>query len=608
MKRQRASLGDLCSLVKGTSPISKTSPGPYPLVTTGEVHRTSESFQLDAEAVCIPLISSTGHGHASLKRIHHQCGKFALANLLAAALVKDKSVLSSMFLARYLSFTKDRLIVPLMTGAANMSISVDRLATVPIEFPPLAEQERIVKLLDEADKLRTLRAQADRRTAALIPAIFHEMFGDPTKVSSRWPVLPLGEIVNFGSGATPSKGTEEYWKGAIPWISPKDMKPEEIVDAEDHVSESVFEKSNLQLFPKDTVLIVVRGMILAHTVPIRLCRVPFSINQDMKALLPKQAIHADFLRWALQAQHAHILRKVSTAGHGTKKLDSDKLKAEVIPVPPLKLQQEFAERVTETRAMQTAQAASHRRLDELLESMLHGAFRGELPQTESRAARSVAAAKQPAVSPATRDFARAVLSAEIVHQLHTEPTFGRVKHQKIFHLCEYIAELPQIAGQYHREAAGPLDSKLIYTNEAELKKQRWYEEFPRQKYGHAYRPLEKAGVHREYAMQYWPKQLAIIGKLIVLMRSWDTKRCEIFSTTYAAWNDLVIAGREPTADAIVHEVLENWHASKKRIPEARWREMIQWIRKAGFIPTGFGRPTHHNSSETVLSRGREAAD
>ena len=44
--------------------------------------------------------------------------------------------------------------------------------------PPLAEQERIVKLLDEADELRKLRAQADRRTADLIPALFHEMFGD----------------------------------------------------------------------------------------------------------------------------------------------------------------------------------------------------------------------------------------------------------------------------------------------------------------------------------------------------------------------------------------------------------------------------------------------
>lgn len=58
MKRQRKTVGELCSLAKGTSPISKTLPGPYPLVTTGEAHKTADSFQFDAEAVCIPLISS----------------------------------------------------------------------------------------------------------------------------------------------------------------------------------------------------------------------------------------------------------------------------------------------------------------------------------------------------------------------------------------------------------------------------------------------------------------------------------------------------------------------------------------------------------------------
>ena len=102
MKLKRQTLGELCTLIKGTSPISKTVPGPHTLVTTGETHKTADQFQLDTEAVCIPLISSTGHGHASLKRVHHQTGKFALANLLAAAVVKDPTKLSAKFLAQYL--------------------------------------------------------------------------------------------------------------------------------------------------------------------------------------------------------------------------------------------------------------------------------------------------------------------------------------------------------------------------------------------------------------------------------------------------------------------------------------------------------------------------
>lgn len=188
-------------------------------------------------------------------------------------------------------------------------------------------------------------------------------------------------------------------------------------------------------------------------------------------------------------------------------------------------------------------------------------------------------------------FARALLSAEIVHRLHREPTFGRIKHQKIFHLCEHIAQMEEIHGQYHREAAGPLDNKLIYANEAELKKQKWYQKVHRESFGHAYEPLANAGNHRKYVEGYWPDKLPLIEKLIELMRGWNTDRCEIFCTTYAAWNDLVILGKEPTEVAILREILERWHDSKKRFPEDRWCKAIGWIRKKGFAPTGFGKPT-----------------
>ncbi|MBI5438973.1 MAG: restriction endonuclease subunit S [Nitrosomonadales bacterium] len=69
-----------------------------------------------------------------------------------------------------------------------------------IPVPPLAEQGRIVKLLDEADELRKLRAQADIRSADLIPALFHEMFGDPVRNEKGWSVKPFGELVSNQDG------------------------------------------------------------------------------------------------------------------------------------------------------------------------------------------------------------------------------------------------------------------------------------------------------------------------------------------------------------------------------------------------------------------------
>jgi hypothetical protein len=190
-----------------------------------------------------------------------------------------------------------------------------------------------------------------------------------------------------------------------------------------------------------------------------------------------------------------------------------------------------------------------------------------------------------------RTFKRIVLSAEIIHQLHDEPTFGRVKHQKIFHLCEYIAQLPEIEGEYFRQAAGPLDNKLIKMTEKKLRDLKWYETVEREVIGHAYRPMAKAGDHEKYLERYWAAKVAIIRGLIGKMRKWDTERCEIFSTVYAAWNDMLIVGREITDDAIVNEILQNWHESKERIPGERWHAAIQWMKKEGYVPTGFGRPT-----------------
>jgi type I restriction enzyme S subunit len=191
---------------------------------------------------------------------------------------------------------------------------------------------------------------------------------------NRWPIRPLGEIVDLGSGSTPPKESQEFWEGETPWVSPKDMKAEELSDAEDHVSASAFEKTNLRLIPENTVLIVVRGMILAHTAPIRICRVPVAINQDMKALLPKQPIDPKFLRWSLQAQHAHLLTKVSTAGHGTKKLDSEILRSVMIPVPPLAEQDRIVRLLDEAEELRKLRTKADERTSKLVPALFNEMF------------------------------------------------------------------------------------------------------------------------------------------------------------------------------------------------------------------------------------------
>ncbi|ACD95135.1 restriction endonuclease subunit S [Trichlorobacter lovleyi] len=156
---KRARIGDLCEIIKGETGLASAPPGEYPLVATGADRRSCTTWQFDTDAVCIPLVSSTGHGKKTLNYVHYQSGKFALGTILAAVIPKDPSVLTARFLHLYLSHFKDTVLVPLMKGAANVSLSMKEIASVKIPVPPLDEQQSLIDLIfrieDEHQELLT---------------------------------------------------------------------------------------------------------------------------------------------------------------------------------------------------------------------------------------------------------------------------------------------------------------------------------------------------------------------------------------------------------------------------------------------------------------------
>src|SRR5947209_16810016 len=125
-------LGEICSMVKGTYPTMNTESGEYPLVVTAEYRRSASTYQLEGPAVCVPLISSTGHGDAALHRVHYQEGKFALANLLVALIPNDLNLCDARYLYHLLMAKKDEYFVPLMSGTAKVSLTIQVIAYVEI--------------------------------------------------------------------------------------------------------------------------------------------------------------------------------------------------------------------------------------------------------------------------------------------------------------------------------------------------------------------------------------------------------------------------------------------------------------------------------------------
>jgi len=145
MSWAKAKLGKICKIEKGSTGINKAIPGVYPMVVTSEARKSHNEYQFDDDAVIIPLVSSTGHGHKSLKRIHFQQGKFALGSILCAVIPKDKTLLNAAYLYRYLDLHKDDELVARMKGMANVTLPIKEIAQIEIPLPPIKEQIEFTK-------------------------------------------------------------------------------------------------------------------------------------------------------------------------------------------------------------------------------------------------------------------------------------------------------------------------------------------------------------------------------------------------------------------------------------------------------------------------------
>lgn len=241
-----------------------------------------------------------------------------------------------------------------------------------------ADQERIASILDMADAIRSKREALLRISDTLLHATFLEMFGDPSSNPYSYEQKKLGEVARFTSGGTPSKKRIDFWGGDFPWVSPKDMKVDLISDAEDHVTEAAFMETSLKEVATNTPLIVVRGMILAHTVPIAFTQRKVAINQDMKAVNFNSEIDPVFGFWSLKVLHERILSQVDTAAHGTKRIDMARLEALPVLIPGDNLQREFVCVVQKHGEMRARLQASLTEAKTMCEALSQRAFRGEL--------------------------------------------------------------------------------------------------------------------------------------------------------------------------------------------------------------------------------------
>ncbi|OFW05029.1 MAG: hypothetical protein A3I61_19150 [Acidobacteria bacterium RIFCSPLOWO2_02_FULL_68_18] len=161
----------------------KTQPGDYVLVVPAEERKTSDHWDFDGKGLCIPLVSSSGHGKADIKRIHYEEGKFALATTMCAAFVRDERRVNPRYLHLFLSAACDDLLVPLMCGATNVTMASSQLTDVLVPVPELSLQDEIVeshavrtRVMDLLAAARSLcQLSKDRRLIALTKKVIDDL-------------------------------------------------------------------------------------------------------------------------------------------------------------------------------------------------------------------------------------------------------------------------------------------------------------------------------------------------------------------------------------------------------------------------------------------------
>ncbi|MFS8937139.1 restriction endonuclease subunit S [Corynebacterium sp. c25Ua_89] len=245
------------------------------------------------------------------------------------------------------------------------------LKELAVPLPPLDEQRRIAAILDEA------RGQRDKYAGA--GTLLGTMTSNWLSLRSQSiPRMKLSELGTFRGGMTPSKKNSEYWGGDVPWFTTKDLKFAEVYESEDRITHRALDETSASLIGEPSIAFSLRGMSLAHRLPMSCIPGEVTVNQDLKAFVPNQSKDRDVLFYLVKLREKELLSKVSSSAHGTKKLDFRHLNELEVPDPSGEFGSEVRRVLEQIRDMQEQIRRRQETSMTLFQALSTRAFQGEL--------------------------------------------------------------------------------------------------------------------------------------------------------------------------------------------------------------------------------------
>jgi type I restriction enzyme S subunit len=244
-----------------------------------------------------------------------------------------------------------------------------------VKIPPLEDQKKIAAILDAADvyrqKTKALLAKYDELTQSL----FLDMFGDPVANPKGWEKVKMDKIMTIVRGGSP-RPIDNYLGGKYPWIKIGDAtKGDEIYlnKTKQHITEDGLSKT--RLLPKGSLIFANCGVSLGFA---RIINIEGCIHDGWLAFsdFDEQKLNKIFLLKTLNSVTQYFR---DTAPDGTQpNLNIAIMKNFEIIVPPIKLQEKFEKSLIELLKQKAKAQASLEKADELFNSLLQRAFKGEL--------------------------------------------------------------------------------------------------------------------------------------------------------------------------------------------------------------------------------------
>lgn len=246
------------------------------------------------------------------------------------------------------------------------------LKDLKIPLPPLNQQKKIAAVLDTADAYRQKTKALIDKYDELTQSLFLDMFGDPVTNPKGWEKTPT---ITYCDCIVPGRDKPKSFTGDTPWITTGDLK---------QLGYTLKSRSNIGL--SDDEIAEVRARIIPENSVIMTCvgdlgvvsinRYDIVMNQQLHAFICHEQLNNVFLMHNLSYQTPYMNKMASS----TTVPYMNKTVANNTPtiVPPISLQNQFAKRVQAIEAQKAQAQASLAQADNLFNSLLQKAFKGEL--------------------------------------------------------------------------------------------------------------------------------------------------------------------------------------------------------------------------------------